>query len=69
MYLPQFGVQKHEQEMSIKANRFACYLYDAVMLYAKALHELMYETNLPNEAITNGSAIIEKLLGRTYKSN
>ncbi|KAI1715408.1 receptor family ligand binding region domain-containing protein [Ditylenchus destructor] len=56
-YLARFGVQQGKESRSgIKANRFACYLYDAVMLYARALHELMMETNSTAEAaISSGS--------------
>uniref|UniRef100_A0A915CXI3 Receptor ligand binding region domain-containing protein n=1 Tax=Ditylenchus dipsaci TaxID=166011 RepID=A0A915CXI3_9BILA len=69
LYLPRFGVQQQEIASSIKANRFACYLYDAVMLYAKALHELMAETNMTAEAaLSSGSSIISRILNKKYTS-
>ncbi|KAI1724868.1 adenylate and guanylate cyclase catalytic domain-containing protein [Ditylenchus destructor] len=69
-YLARFGVQQGKESRSgIKANRFACYLYDAVMLYARALHELMMETNSTAEAaISSGSGIVSRILGRKYTS-
>ncbi|KAL4240408.1 hypothetical protein ACF0H5_001200 [Mactra antiquata] len=45
-----------------KITVYAAYLYDAVMLYAKAAHETIEEGN----AITNGTAIIQKILGSNY---
>jgi hypothetical protein len=57
---------------TFKTNRFACYLYDAVTLYANALHESIMEARAINltdeEAIDNGQQIISKILGRKYKS-
>jgi len=43
---------------------YAAYLYDAVNLYAHALDEVLQEGG----NIRNGTAIIEKVIGRTYKS-
>uniref|UniRef100_A0A914Z0Q9 Guanylate cyclase n=1 Tax=Panagrolaimus superbus TaxID=310955 RepID=A0A914Z0Q9_9BILA len=68
-YLINFGVQKPDTD-TIKANRFACYLYDAVMLYAQALDEVLRE-NKPEEdydPLTDGELIISKILGRKYTS-
>src|SRR5437870_3323467 len=58
-YLPRFGVSPltvsasteasfntTTTATSIKANRYSCYLYDAVMLWATALHEVMTEGNV-----------------------
>lgn len=69
-YLVNFGVQKHDTALSIKANRFACYLYDAVMLYAAALNELLMEFPPTNDydPISDGRSIIAKVLGRKYTS-
>ena len=41
---------------------YAAYLYDAVWLYAKAAHEIIQEGG----DFTNGTAIIQKLLGSNY---
>jgi hypothetical protein len=43
---------------------YAAYLYDAVMLYAKAAHKLIESGG----EITNGTAIIHSLLNQTYES-
>ncbi|XP_013384406.1 guanylate cyclase 32E [Lingula anatina] len=43
---------------------YAAYLYDAVMLYADALQKVVQA----GENITDGKAIISKILGRTYMS-
>ncbi|CAK5037585.1 unnamed protein product [Meloidogyne enterolobii] len=74
-YLPNFGVHHHETSSPIKANRFACYLYDAVMLYSQALHETIMDTlnrtssiSKVDESIENGREIISRILGRKYKS-
>ena len=69
-YLVNFGVQKHDTALSIKANRFACYLYDAVMLYAEALNELIKESPPTDEydPLNDGNAIISRIRGRKYTS-
>ena len=43
---------------------YGSYLYDAVMLYARVLHEHIQEGGL----VTDGQAIINKIRGRSYKS-
>ncbi|XP_045214115.2 receptor-type guanylate cyclase Gyc76C-like [Mercenaria mercenaria] len=45
-----------------KISVYAAYLYDAVMLYAKAAHQHLEEGG----DITNGTAIIQKILGSNY---
>uniref|UniRef100_A0A5S6Q8M7 Guanylate cyclase n=1 Tax=Trichuris muris TaxID=70415 RepID=A0A5S6Q8M7_TRIMR len=45
-------------------NRYASYLYDAVMLYATALHEEIEAGG----NVRNGSAIITRIFNRRYKS-
>uniref|UniRef100_A0A1I7XA08 Guanylate cyclase n=1 Tax=Heterorhabditis bacteriophora TaxID=37862 RepID=A0A1I7XA08_HETBA len=51
-------------------NRFACYLYDAVYLYARALHELLEESSERDryDATRDGAAIIKRIIGRKYTS-
>ncbi|EYC01466.1 hypothetical protein Y032_0107g3818 [Ancylostoma ceylanicum] len=70
--LSNFGITKHEHTWSIKVNRFACYLYDAVYLYARALHELIEETYERQargyDPTRDGAAIIKKILNRKYSS-
>jgi len=41
---------------------YAAYLYDAVMLYAKAAHTIIQKGG----NITNGTAVIETILGSNY---
>uniref|UniRef100_A0A1I8BF62 Guanylate cyclase n=1 Tax=Meloidogyne hapla TaxID=6305 RepID=A0A1I8BF62_MELHA len=55
---------------ALAANRFACYLYDAVMLYSQALHETIMDTlnrtssiSKVDESIENGREIITRILG------
>lgn len=43
---------------------YAAYLFDAVILYAKAAHQLLLEGG----EITNGTAIIHSLLNQSYES-
>jgi len=43
---------------------YAAYLYDAVNVYARALKEALDEGENPR----NGSAIVERIRGRTYDS-
>jgi hypothetical protein len=45
-----------------KITVYAAYLYDAVMLYAKAAHEHLEEGG----DIINGTAIIQRILGSNY---
>lgn len=54
-------------------NRFACYLYDAVKLYASALTVLLNETvnqqlSVDYDPISDGKRIIRHILGRVYRS-
>ncbi|CAD6195344.1 unnamed protein product [Caenorhabditis auriculariae] len=66
-HLHYFGVQKSGVlNVSIKANRIACYLYDAVYLYARAVHELI-EIN-SKDAINDGKLIIDRIVNRKYRS-
>uniref|UniRef100_A0A914H865 Guanylate cyclase n=1 Tax=Globodera rostochiensis TaxID=31243 RepID=A0A914H865_GLORO len=70
-YLPRFGGYNNN-ETSIIANRYACYLYDAMMLYAQALDETIRDRLRANgtaaEAINDGARIVSRILGRTYRS-
>ena len=43
---------------------YAAYLYDAVKLYADALDEVLKEGG----DFKNGTSVIEKVIGRAYKS-
>ncbi len=43
---------------------YAAYLYDAVKLYAEALDEVLKEGG----NFKNGTRVIEKVIGRAYKS-
>uniref|UniRef100_A0A183DZN0 ANF_receptor domain-containing protein n=1 Tax=Gongylonema pulchrum TaxID=637853 RepID=A0A183DZN0_9BILA len=68
-HLSLFGVKRHITSSSIKANRFACYLYDAVKLYAAALTLVMNETTSEQLAggydpVSDGKRIISHVLGR-----
>lgn len=54
---------------------YAAYLYDSVILYAKALHQLLMKEQRPltddviREVASNGTAIIQTIIqNRTYKS-
>ncbi|MFH4974134.1 hypothetical protein AB6A40_000843 [Gnathostoma spinigerum] len=72
-YLKYFGVQRHESNTSIKANRFACYLYDAVKLYATALTTVLNETAKDGikpgyDPTKDGERIVSKIFGRVYRS-
>lgn len=42
----------------------AAYLYDAVIIYARALTELLRENRDPK----NGTAVLERILNRSYTS-
>ncbi|CAJ0959875.1 unnamed protein product, partial [Mesorhabditis belari] len=68
-YLQEFGVHKSAMQNDIKANRFACYLYDAVWVYARALDAHLKESP-PNieEPEAEGSKIVKRILGSTYYS-
>ncbi|XP_048248100.1 guanylate cyclase 32E-like [Haliotis rufescens] len=48
----------------VKVTIFAAYLYDAVLVYARAIHELLNEGGDPK----NGTAVFEKIRNRTYES-
>uniref|UniRef100_A0A1I8AX58 Guanylate cyclase n=1 Tax=Steinernema glaseri TaxID=37863 RepID=A0A1I8AX58_9BILA len=65
-----FGLSQHSAVGSVRSNRYACYLYDAVMLYAEALQKLLDERNTtnPEEVINDGVAIINKIIGKKYTS-
>ncbi|VDK69516.1 unnamed protein product [Litomosoides sigmodontis] len=72
-YLPLFGVKQNSTTPSIKVNRFACYLYDAVKLYASALTVVLNETinqqlSVDYDPISDGKRIIHHILGRVYRS-
>ncbi|VDM21098.1 unnamed protein product [Wuchereria bancrofti] len=72
-YLSLFGVKQSNTATSIKANRFACYLYDAVKLYASALTIVLNETaneqlSVGYDPISDGKRIIGHILGRVYRS-
>ncbi|VDK69925.1 unnamed protein product [Onchocerca ochengi] len=72
-YLSLFGVRRNTTTTSIKANRFACYLYDAVKLYASALTAVLNETTSEQlsagyDPISDGKRIISHILGRVYRS-
>ncbi|KAI6217266.1 Guanylate cyclase [Aphelenchoides fujianensis] len=68
-YLNTFGVMPQMMKTGILYNRFAGYLYDAIMIYGQAIHELVKETNSTvEEVVNNGTRIIQKLLGRKYES-
>ena len=43
----------------------AAYLYDAVMMYAQALHEVLLEGDSPR----NGTAIMARINNRRFESN
>ncbi|VBB30422.1 unnamed protein product [Acanthocheilonema viteae] len=72
-YLPLFGVKQNSTTTSIKVNRFACYLYDSVKLYASALTVVLNETaneqlSVGYDPISDGRRIISHILGRVYRS-
>ncbi|CAI4232715.1 unnamed protein product [Auanema sp. JU1783] len=73
-HLINFGVQKDPiaHNWSIKVNRFACYLYDAVYLYATALNELLSDTVEEQargyDPTRDGDAITRRIIGRRYDS-
>ncbi|GMR36337.1 hypothetical protein PMAYCL1PPCAC_06532 [Pristionchus mayeri] len=72
-FLAKFGVQKDSiaENAQIKANRFACYLYDAVMLYARALHrhiEKSEDKPASYDPVSDGEAITKWIIGSTYES-
>jgi len=50
--------------LPIQVPIFAAYLYDAVNVYARALKEALDEGDNPR----NGTAIVERIKGRTYDS-
>uniref|UniRef100_A0A0N5CAT4 Guanylate cyclase n=1 Tax=Strongyloides papillosus TaxID=174720 RepID=A0A0N5CAT4_STREA len=67
-----FGIFGNPFEKEIKPNRHAYFLYDAVMLYAKSLHQVIsyYKENdlNPNLAIRNGQMIMSHIIGKRYFS-
>lgn len=69
-YLPNFGIHANiYAKMQVIPFRMACYLYDAVMLYANAVSEIARDTNRTIEQVTNnGTAIIQHIIGRKYES-
>ncbi|CAJ0587054.1 unnamed protein product, partial [Mesorhabditis spiculigera] len=67
-YLVEFGVHKSAMQNSIKANRFACYLYDAVWVYARALDAHIKASPNLAEPEADGQGIIRRILGSTYYS-
>lgn len=69
-YLPNFGINANAHtSLQMIPFRMACYLYDAVMLYANAVSELAQSTNKTiDEVINNGTAIIQHIIGRKYAS-
>ncbi|KAI4457102.1 guanylyl cyclase [Holotrichia oblita] len=63
--LPPFCVPYHHKIFdSISVPIQAAYLYDAVMIYARALTEVFEN----NEDPRNGTAILQKILNRSYHS-
>lgn len=69
-YLNDFGINvKDYNNMQLIPYRVACYLYDAVMLYADAVSELVASTNYTiEEVINNGTMIIKHIIGQKYQS-
>lgn len=70
-YLHYFGVQKSGVlEVDIKANRIACYLYDAVYLYANAIHEMLEENDGDRryDPTADGKAIMDRIINKKYTS-
>uniref|UniRef100_A0AAF5I350 Guanylate cyclase n=1 Tax=Strongyloides stercoralis TaxID=6248 RepID=A0AAF5I350_STRER len=70
--LKYFGIHSNPFEKEIKPNRHAYYLYDAVMLYAKSLHQVInyYNKNGLNSdlAIKDGQMIMSYIIGKRYFS-
>lgn len=66
-YMHYFGVQKND---NLKGNRIACYLYDAVYLYARAIHELVeeYGNDENYDPTADGKAIIDRIVNKKYRS-
>lgn len=68
-YLKYYGTFTSSHNMTIKPNRIACYLYDAVMLYAHAATQYLAESNkTAEESLNNGAEITKRILGKTYRS-
>jgi hypothetical protein len=69
-YINDFGINlKNHQNVQVMPFRMACYLYDAVMLYANAVSELVAFTNHTiEEVINNGTMVIKHILGQKYQS-
>uniref|UniRef100_A0A1I7TT06 Guanylate cyclase n=1 Tax=Caenorhabditis tropicalis TaxID=1561998 RepID=A0A1I7TT06_9PELO len=68
-YMHHFGVQKADN-LKFKGNRIACYLYDAVYLYARAIHELVedYGSDELYDPTADGKAIIDRIVNKKYRS-
>ncbi|CAO4365911.1 unnamed protein product [Caenorhabditis nigoni] len=68
-YMHHFGVQKTDN-LKFQGNRIACYLYDAVYLYARAIHELVdeYGNDDAYDPTADGKAIIDRIVNKKYKS-
>lgn len=68
-YMHHFGVQKADN-LKVKGNRIACYLYDAVYLYARAIHELVedYGSDESYDPTADGKAIIDRIVNKKYRS-
>ncbi|CAB3405369.1 unnamed protein product [Caenorhabditis bovis] len=68
-YVHYFGVQKTDS-LNLKGNRIACYLYDAVYLYARAVDELIRRNSHDPEfdPTEDGSAIIDLIVNKKYTS-
>ncbi|KAL8565518.1 hypothetical protein ACOMHN_049494 [Nucella lapillus] len=68
LYLPPFSIPRTDLEIlldiKVYISIFASYLYDAVMIYARALHEVLEVNGDPR----NGLAIFDRIKDRTFKS-
>uniref|UniRef100_A0A8R1I6R9 ANF_receptor domain-containing protein n=1 Tax=Caenorhabditis japonica TaxID=281687 RepID=A0A8R1I6R9_CAEJA len=67
-YMHYFGVQK---TVNLKGNRIACYLYDAVYLYARAIQELVDEfgSDRAYDPTADGKAIIDRIVNKKYRKD
>uniref|UniRef100_A0A0N5A3Y9 Guanylate cyclase n=1 Tax=Parastrongyloides trichosuri TaxID=131310 RepID=A0A0N5A3Y9_PARTI len=70
--LKYFGIFGNPFEKEIKPNRHAYYLYDAVMLYAKSVHEVISaykKKGLDSDlALKDGKMIMGNIIGKRYTS-
>ncbi|XP_076449001.1 guanylate cyclase 32E-like [Babylonia areolata] len=68
LYRPPFSIPRSDLEIllgfKVIISIFASYLYDAVMIYARALHEVLEANGDPR----NGVAIFNRIKDRTFKS-